>query len=728
MVFKKLLAAALPILVAVVPTSYAADDSSQLNSMFRINYAGYLPEANKLALYLSSNTGTVRWSVRGINCSGTEDTYVANDQSSGDSFYRIDFSKCTTLGNNLRLEVNGQQSPPFDISSDPYGNIKYEFFDYFKDHEAHATFTNAKNNWQNGLNLSFSYVKDAGDNGAYPVNTAEAAWSLINLLETYPAINTYYSSNYGGARSVYDQLKIITEQFNHVLSHTRKLAIPKFHTHVNESWANCSPHTSGTCISEPETKATYATARTLAAMARLHKKYGDQNTANDAYQRAQMALSNAEGEPVTCNQADSFGGEGGMYPDNDNTSIYRDPKMLNDNCVSHKDNTEDDHYAALVESYLAALALGHTSDAQELKNRVTSHQRFNDITSFWWGAVSTEGNLSLITNEQLHDINLSQTKTRIIRKADEIHANQAKGYPGVTWDARSNQWDVGDQNNADNNVRWGSHRMALNDARILMAASEIKRKQSDANNAALYARAAIQVLDHIAGINAINITMFTAGGYGQFEHAIERTHDGANGDDSWAGKMILGPNNWTNANDGDMPPFNSKPGLKMFPLTGTGWAAREISIDANASLVPVAYFTTEIAPAIMAQAPQNGPAPTPEPKPMQFTIEVNQTANGFITPGTIRVNANTQSTFTLHPNMGYQIDAVFKNGVNLGAVNSVTFNQLDSNQTLSARFAASEQPKSIPSEQPAAGTVNILALLLIFIIALQKNCLHLRRS
>jgi len=37
-------------------------------------------------------------------------------------------------------------------------------------------------------------------------------------------------------------------------------------------------------------------------------------------------------------------------------------------------------------------------------------------------------------------------------------------------------------------------------------------------------------------------------------------------------------------------------------LTGTGWASREISIDANAALLPVIYFATEIAPAYLRAA------------------------------------------------------------------------------------------------------------------------------
>ena len=583
--------------------AWAVDDGSQMNDKFRINYAGYLPQAKKIALYLSDNIGPVSWSLSGANCSGSEDTFVANDKSSGDSFYRIDFSQCTTPGNALRLVVNGEQSAAFDISADPYGNIKYEFFDYFKDHEATATFSNAKNNWQDGLSLTFSYVKDAGDNGAYPTNTAEASWALINMLETYPAINTYYRDNMAGAKTVYEQLLVLTDQFRYVLNHNGHLAIPKFHTNVNATWAACAPHITGTCIAEPETKATYATARTLAAMARLHAAYGSSQDANTAYQQAVTALSNAMNNPVVCNQADSFGGEGGFYPDNDNTSLIRDPKTNNDNCVAHEDNTEDDQFTALVEVYLAAEKLNKSADVPVYKAQVVNHRRFNEASSYWWGAVAMEGGLSLLSNETLHSINLDVFKNNLLQKADAIIRFQSLGYPGVTWDPNSTKWNTGDQDNVDNNVRWGSHRMALNDARILMAAAELESSVGDADGAASYARAAVNVLDHMAGLNAINLAMFTTSGYPQFEHSVTRTHDGANPSDSWPGKLVLGPNNWTNAGDGAMPEFGSQPGLKMFALTGTGWSSREISIDANASLVPVAYFATEVAPALFAASP-----------------------------------------------------------------------------------------------------------------------------
>ncbi|HEY7773461.1 MAG TPA: cellulase N-terminal Ig-like domain-containing protein [Marinagarivorans sp.] len=590
----------------VANAASAVDDGSQLKDPFRVNYAGYLPQASKIALYLSDNKGPIEWSIKGTSCKGKEDTYVADDFASGDSFYVVDFSECTEKGDNLALRIGDKTSAAFAIADDPYGQLKYEFFDYFRDHEQRATFTQTKNNWQEGLNITFNYVADAGDNGVYPVNTAEASWALINMLETYPAINTYYSSNLEAGRTVYEQLTILTEQFYHVFDHGGKLAIPKFHTNVNDSYAACEPHTDGTCIAEPETKATFSAARSLAAMARLHKQYGTEEKALDAYKRAVTALTNAQTEPLTCRQIDSFGGEGGMYPDNDNYSSYRSPEKPRDNCHPDKDNTQDDEYTALVETYLAAVVLQQKDDIKTYKVAVTQHPRFNEASSYWWGAVAMEGSLSLLANEAVHDIDLSTLKTKIIAFADQIVGYQNVGYPGVTWDVKSNRWDSGDHDDVDNNFRWGSHRMALNDARILMAAAEIERAKKANKRAALFARQAIKVLDHMSGINAVNLAMYTAKGYPEIENAVTRTHDGLNNDDSWPGKLVLGPNNWTNANDGAMPEFGSQPGLKMFALTGTGWSSREISIDANASLVPVAYFTTEVAPEILALDPIGG--------------------------------------------------------------------------------------------------------------------------
>ena len=139
------------------------------------------------------------------------------------------------------------------------------------------------------------------------------------------------------------------------------------------------------------------------------------------------------------------------------------------------------------------------------------------------------------------------------------------GYPGVTKDVRSDRWDSDDHDDVDNNWRWGSNRLLLDDAILLAVAAEEKRDAGEKGAAARYARHALRVMDYILGTNAMALSMVT--GFG--EHAVERTHDG-HVPDTEPGKLALGPNNWTNSNDPDMPDFGSLPGMKMMPVTGTG--------------------------------------------------------------------------------------------------------------------------------------------------------------
>src|SRR6185295_13595205 len=112
--------------------------------------------------------------------------------------------------------------------------------------------------------------------------------------------------------------------------------------------------------------------------------------ARQAWAAARTAFTNARTEPKTCLGFEDFGGEGGIYPDNDNYSIWRDPKKFRDPCHPDRDNIADDEYAALVEIYLTALALGD-GDASTLGREVVGHARFGEVSEFWWAAVATMG-------------------------------------------------------------------------------------------------------------------------------------------------------------------------------------------------------------------------------------------------------------------------------------------------------------------------------------------------
>jgi len=105
-------------------------------------------------------------------------------------------------------------------------------------------------------------------------------------------------------------------------------------------------------------------------------------------------------------------------------------------------------------------------------------------------------------------------------------------------------------------------------------------------------------MDCILGTNAMALSMVT--GFG--ENAVQRVFDpNVPGPDP--GNMVLGPNNWTNVDDPDMPPFGSRPGMKMMSTTETGWASREIAIDGNAPLVWMAWWAEHEAAALLALAP-----------------------------------------------------------------------------------------------------------------------------
>jgi hypothetical protein len=594
----RLLAAGLVILASLVPAGpvRAADDGSQLESSFRINYLGYYTHGHKVALYLARTGDSRRWEVRNARgeavASGVTRDFVRSDFASGDSFFRIDFSDFTTPGSGYRLVVDGNPSEPFDISaSNPYGDLADESFDYFKDHRAEeVTFDQFVGNWASGK-ITAPFWIDAGDKGSYPTNTAMAAWLLLNLHERYPAARAPFANGV----TLHEEVTFGAELMYQLILPGHKLAIPKLHTNV-PSWGPCPPHETGTCVSKPETKATFAVARTLAQLARVHLERGQRDSARRAFEAARKAFDNARSEPLTCNGHDAFGGEGGIYPDNDNYGIWREPRANRSPCHPDPDNTEDDAFAALVEVFLAATAMDDEG-AGALGKEVEGHTRFGDISEFWWAAVAATGNVSLLTL-QPEGIDLSPVRSNLYAFAEACIERMAVGYPGVTKDVRSERWKSGDRDEVDANWRWGSNRMLLDDAVLLAVAAEEKRDAGEKGAAARYARRALRVMDYILGTNAMALSMVT--GFG--EHAIERTHDG-HVSDSEPGKMALGPNNWTNSNDPDMPAFGSLPGMKMMPVTGTGWAAREISIDGNAPLVWMAWWARHEAAGLLALAP-----------------------------------------------------------------------------------------------------------------------------
>ncbi len=597
-------------------TAMGPDDGSQMDSAFRLNYAGYLPLQDKLVVYITDDKVSPKWTLNDkkgrVVASGVSGKRYVNDHASGDTFFIIDFSGFRQKGEGYYVSVGGLSSAVFDINDNPYGDLKYEFFDFFKDHRRTGdVFDRHVDNWSDH-SVSFNFVADAGDQGYYTVNAAEAQWQLINMLEAYPETNQYFHAHSKQMATVYEELVFMSDPLSKVIFPGESLAVAKFHTNANERVGICpgAKGKNGACVSKPETKATYALARTLAAMARLHKRYANDSASLRDFKLAKTALSNAETSPYVCLTWKGFGGEGGYYPNNDNWSLWREPRTHRDPCASGalsdpKDNTiNDDHYAAMVELYLTAVDLGLTSELKGLKQRIEQHSHHQRVDSFFWGAVSTEATLSLLTHRP-KGMDLTQAEANVFSYANTVLGHQNVGYPGVTFDAQSSEWDAKDRDDKGHNFRWGSNRMQLNDARVLMTAARLKYEMQQYKAAAKYTNGVLRVMDQLSGTNAVALAMYTASAYPQIEHAVRRTHDALVADTE-SGKLVVGPNNWTNAHDKQMPEFGSKPGMKSFALTGTGWASREIFIDGNASLVAVAYFATEVAGGYLTAAMEAG--------------------------------------------------------------------------------------------------------------------------
>lgn len=590
------------------------DDGSQLNSAFRLNYAGYLPLQEKVAVYINESSESLKWSVKNssgdVVAKGETDDRRENDFASGDTFFLIDFSQLQEVGEGYTLVVGDDVSSPFDISENPYRGLAYEFYDYFKDHRrTNDTFDRAVHNWTDH-SLTIDFIADAGDQGFYTVNASDSSWSLSLMLERFPEVNEYFHKGSAGKSKVYDELKYLNGPMDDVIFPGETLAVGKLATFTNETYALCpgADGIEGPCISQPETKSTYAVARTLAVMARLHSAYGDEAQAKTDYDYALMALKNAEETPFVCLTWDGFGGEGGYYPNNDNYSLWREPRTHRDPCAEGEkadpkdNNINDDHYAAMVDLLITAEQRGDSENVKRLTEKVLAHSHHNRVDMFFWGAVSTQATLSLLTHRP-EGMDLSQAEANVFAYADQVIEFQNVGYPGVTFDAQATVWHSEDNDDKDANWRWASNRMQLNDARVAMFAAELAHAKGDHAKAAAYTNAVLKVIDQMSGTNAVALAMYTSDDFPFIEFAVTRTHDRLV-PDTEDGKMALGPNNWTNSNDPDMPAFGSMPGMKMFTLTGTGWASREISIDGNASLIPVMYWATEKASAILAAAQQ----------------------------------------------------------------------------------------------------------------------------
>jgi hypothetical protein len=83
-----------------------------------------------------------------------------------------------------------------------------------------------------------------------------------------------------------------------------------------------------------------------------------------------------------------------------------------------------------------------------------------------------------------------------------------------------------------------------------------------------------------------------------------------------------------------------------------------------------------------------------------ITIQVTQSGNGTIAPGTTTIDYNGSQTFSITPKAGFHVAEVLVNGTSAGPVNSYNAHNIKGSTTISAVFAPDIAPTSTSTPSP----------------------------
>ncbi|MCE7082451.1 glycoside hydrolase family 9 protein [Streptomyces sp. ST2-7A] len=616
------LAALLPLHLATGTTAHANADPSPV----RVNQVGYLTGADKIATVVSPSTVPLPWELRDgsgtVVASGTTEVR-GHDAASGDHVHHADFSAVTTPGTHT-LHVPGVgTSVAFRVEgSSLYPDLADEALNYFYFHRM-GTPTEARHlrypahahdalhpgdesvpcyqQWcgNERLNVRYSWA-DAGDFGIYAVNHAISAWTLLNLHERYPdahpdgSLNIPESGN--GRSDLVDEVEYGSRFMPGLLPSTG-LASHKVHNHVWSAFPTsvAEENSQARSAQPPSTNATYAVARTTAHLARVLES-DDPARAAELWESARDAWQRAESHPVLTYPHAPQADGGGDYGDS---------------------KTTDDRYAAAVELYLTAGALGDSS-VSAYRSAVTGSPHYGEMGQFDWAEVAGAGTLSLLTvDNDLPAADLARMESNLRSFADSVIGVLGnEGYPAAI--------------PGSSPYPWGSNSFIANRMLVLGTAHDVTGEAD-------YLRAMHRAMDYLMGNNAMRLSYVT--GYGAF--AETDLHDRL----AWGaypgtpfppGWLSGGPNNELindNATPTGQPPAKSYAGPDTAPQA---WGSKENTINWNAPLAWVATHLDRTAHELAADD-GNGPGPGPGPGDTEPPTA----------PGTPTVSATTADSVTL---------------------------------------------------------------------------------
>lgn len=581
-----------PSVRAELPTATPTAGPVVIPALISVNQVGYFPDGEKIASLVLDSTDPVDWSLRhtgGSELLSGKTIVKGKDANSGDFLHVIDFSAYTTSGVGYTLVAASLKSPPFNISSDIYSNLKHDALSYFylnrsgieisaeyagenwarlAGHLSDNAVTCFKGKDSSGVDWSgCDYTQDvsggwydAGDFGKYVVNGGIAAWTLMDLYEQFPTAfpdNTQKLPEAGnGVPDVLDEARWEMEfLLSMQVPEGQALAGMVHHKIHDETWA-AMPMVPPTEVDNdnsnsqagverylfpPSTAATLNLAATGAQCARIWKDI-DAGFSQQCLAAAETAWKAAQDNPTV--YARRFSAGGGDYGD---------------------ESVSDEFYWAASELFI-------TTAKAEYGTYVINSREFGRLVAFDWGYTAPLGTISLLmTPNTLAGDKLNQLRNNLKAYADTMITVQDKdGYAALI---------AGD-------YPWGSNGTMLNN---MMLMGDAYRLTGDAK----YLNSVRMGMDYILGRNSLNRSFVSGYGTYPMQHPHHRfwANDPANGYPKPPPGAVSGGPNFNPTDDAaKAADLMSRPPAKRYLDELLSYSTNEVAINWNAPLVWVAAF------------------------------------------------------------------------------------------------------------------------------------------
>lgn len=551
-------------------------------SCIYINQMGYLPDESKY-LITESDSSSFRILHRDSSrevFSGELTLHVKNDQSSGKTLFRGDFSDFSESGSYIIELPDGSRSFPFEISSAVFNKVRNDSIKSFyfqrsgqelkKEHagifarpaghvnplEYHKTSPLKGSRDVNGG------WYDAGDYGRYITPGSVAVAIMMMGYEQYPDRFNFYNNNIPESRNgISDFLNEIRFELEWMLKmqHTEKGefygALPYMVNSRDYVWELPHIESQPQYIYDFSTIATADFAAVMALSARNFQNI-DKTFADKCLDASLLAWDFIK-------DRDIYPSGGFQRPDDTETGGYAE---------SSEDNNDDrsDRLWAAVELFL-------TTGEQQYNNYILENMR--GIRSFsgemtWMNTLGFAHMQYLLGNREGIDIPLqNKLKELLVQYCDDI--------------IESVETDGFHSSLKKDEYRWGSNGELLTRAEYLIFAY----LQTDNKE---YFNGALNQLNYILGINGNNMSYVTGQGTkfpSNIHHAALAT-DGI--DEPFPGLVAGGPNSRLDGDKVLQRTFdrNTPPALCYIDHVDS-CASNENCITYNAPLIPVAAFFSD---------------------------------------------------------------------------------------------------------------------------------------